>query len=266
MSSVSGETSSAVPPEDCEKAVPHVLIVTRHDGFASEASAQLSDVCTVRVLTPSEATQADWRGDPDSPDIALVDSQKGDAGQMPLHRTIARALPDCSIVLVCTLDQAPAAAELMRSGEIRDYVLTDSAGDERRLPLLIEQIRATRLGGARRARNWEQFREPGATRGAVKQVLVVDDVPVSGELAKWILERHGYRVCVAETADRAKQYLNQHTPQLVLMDVHLGHVNGVNLVAAEDHRLPVVRLAGAGGAGHVEESVVGHRRPPNRCG
>jgi DNA-binding response OmpR family regulator len=62
------------------------------------------------------------------------------------------------------------------------------------------------------------------------RILVVEDDEISGELAKYILERHGFDVVVAKTAAAAKEVLKKSPPDLVLMDVHLGDANGLQLI------------------------------------
>lgn len=62
------------------------------------------------------------------------------------------------------------------------------------------------------------------------QILVVDDEPVSLELAKFILEKNGFDVIAADSAATAKRLLENGEPALILMDVHLGDANGLRLV------------------------------------
>ena len=63
-------------------------------------------------------------------------------------------------------------------------------------------------------------------------ILVVEDDAVCGEMAKYILERHGFDVILAATAGDAKAALTRHNPAVVLMDIHLGETNGLWLIKA----------------------------------
>jgi CheY-like chemotaxis protein len=74
----------------------------------------------------------------------------------------------------------------------------------------------------------EKIRVP--TSFTSSRILVVEDDTISGELAKHILERHGFDVVVAKTAVAAKEALSRHPPDLVLMDIHLGDANGLELI------------------------------------
>lgn len=68
--------------------------------------------------------------------------------------------------------------------------------------------------------------------GQAGRILVVDDDAISCEVAKWILERYGFEVIVADSAATARRALQEQPPSLVLMDVHIGRVTGIDLVAA----------------------------------
>lgn len=68
------------------------------------------------------------------------------------------------------------------------------------------------------------------TEVASDRILVVEDDPVCGELAKSILEKNGFEVTLADTALDAREALDKCPPALVLMDVHLGDASGIELV------------------------------------
>lgn len=63
-------------------------------------------------------------------------------------------------------------------------------------------------------------------------ILIVEDDPICGEMAEFILQQHGYQVIKASTADEARTALIRHNPALVLMDVHLGKADGLRLVGS----------------------------------
>jgi len=71
---------------------------------------------------------------------------------------------------------------------------------------------------------------PTDTSPASNRVLVVEDDDVTGELASNMLERNGFDVLVATTAQDAMDAVMDYDPALILMDVHLGDVNGIELV------------------------------------
>ena len=60
-------------------------------------------------------------------------------------------------------------------------------------------------------------------------VLIVDDNPVNARLASITLEMAGYAVQIASDADEAMLLLDGELPDLVLMDVQLPGMDGLEL-------------------------------------
>ena len=83
-----------------------------------------------------------------------------------------------------------------------------------------------------------------------KQILVVDDEIGIRELLAEILYDEGYQVHLAENAEQARTYRNQHEPDLVLLDIWMPETDGVELLkewAAQDLlTMPVVMMSGHG--------------------
>jgi CheY-like chemotaxis protein len=89
--------------------------------------------------------------------------------------------------------------------------------------------------------------QPGFMRTSV---LIVDDSPAFGDVAKRVLERGQDRldvVAVATTIDQAMAYVASLRPHIVLADIHLGDESGFDLVdrvaAAVPHSPPVVLMS-----------------------
>lgn len=60
-------------------------------------------------------------------------------------------------------------------------------------------------------------------------ILVVEDNPLNLKLAKTLLELDGYEVVSASDADEALAKLEERVPQLVLLDIQLPGMDGVEL-------------------------------------
>jgi CheY-like chemotaxis protein len=60
-------------------------------------------------------------------------------------------------------------------------------------------------------------------------ILIVDDQPVNVELAKFLLVLEGYAVHTAPDAETALRLLPELRPQLILMDVQLPGMDGLEL-------------------------------------
>ena len=61
------------------------------------------------------------------------------------------------------------------------------------------------------------------------KVLVIEDNPMNMELATDLLQLQGYEVLQAVTAFEALGLLHQVTPDLILMDIQLPGLNGLDL-------------------------------------
>jgi CheY-like chemotaxis protein len=60
-------------------------------------------------------------------------------------------------------------------------------------------------------------------------VLVVEDNEANQLLARYVLEREGYRVEVAGAADEALEKVGEKVPSLILMDIQLPGQDGLSL-------------------------------------
>ena len=58
-------------------------------------------------------------------------------------------------------------------------------------------------------------------------ILIVEDNPQNQKLARDVLQVKGYRVLVAETAEAGIPMALKEKPDLVLMDIHLPGMNGI---------------------------------------
>ena len=83
-----------------------------------------------------------------------------------------------------------------------------------------------------------------------KKILVVDDEIGIRELLSEILFDEGYQVYLAENADQARCYRNEHEPDLVLLDIWMPDTDGITLlrewVEQELLTMPVVMMSGHG--------------------
>ena len=81
-------------------------------------------------------------------------------------------------------------------------------------------------------------------------IMVVDDEPDIRQLVSEILEDEGYRVVVAENAERAREIQRSRKPDLVLLDIWMPGQDGISLLKEwrENNNLccPVIMMSGHG--------------------
>jgi len=81
---------------------------------------------------------------------------------------------------------------------------------------------------------------------AGETILIVDDNPTNLKLARLLLTGEGYVVQTANDAEEALEVLERFTPRLILMDIQLPGMNGLELtrlLKAQPERREIVILA-----------------------
>ena len=83
--------------------------------------------------------------------------------------------------------------------------------------------------------------------GAAKTVLVVEDNDLNMKLFHDLLEAHGYNILQTKDGMEALQLARQHRPDLILMDIQLPEVSGLEVTKwlKEDEKLksiPVIAV------------------------
>jgi cyclic di-GMP phosphodiesterase len=80
-----------------------------------------------------------------------------------------------------------------------------------------------------------------------KRILIVDDERSIRLLLQAALEQHGYRTVLAENAAKARLYISNSEPMLILCDVNLPGESGLSLVRdvlGSGARIPVIMVSG----------------------
>ena len=80
-------------------------------------------------------------------------------------------------------------------------------------------------------------------------VLVVDDSPLDLKLAARLLEEIGFNVRTAENGETALERLSEGPSDVVLSDVQMPRMDGLELVSAMGNRypmIPVIIMTGGG--------------------
>ena len=93
-------------------------------------------------------------------------------------------------------------------------------------------------------------------------VLLAEDNPVNQKVAVRLLEKRGHRVVVVETGKRALEMVNQQSFDVVLMDVQMPVMDGLQATAAIRQRemtsgkhIPIVAMTAHAMAGDKERCL-----------
>jgi DNA-binding response OmpR family regulator len=80
------------------------------------------------------------------------------------------------------------------------------------------------------------------TSSPVPRILVIDDDPTIVEVLSVGLRQRGYDVCVALSSVDALRLLTKSRPDLVLLDIGLPGMNGVELLRRIQSIEPVIKI------------------------
>jgi CheY-like chemotaxis protein len=75
-----------------------------------------------------------------------------------------------------------------------------------------------------------------------KQVLIVDDEPAARTALEIYLRHHGYAVCGAADGQEALELLGQVEPDLIILDLAMPRLDGVDFLRALRRRRGMARL------------------------
>lgn len=98
-----------------------------------------------------------------------------------------------------------------------------------------------------------------ASRGPVR-ILVVDDTPMNVKLLEGVLSGHGYAVSTAPSGPMALERVREDRPDLVLLDVVMPELGGVQAWNQIEELRPGLRVLFATGHG---ENIYRRHLPPN---
>ncbi len=72
----------------------------------------------------------------------------------------------------------------------------------------------------------------------IHHILVVNDEPAVTMVTVRILENHGYRVTMAEDGEAALKALEAETPDLMVLDVQMPEMDGIEMIARMKEFVP----------------------------
>jgi CheY-like chemotaxis protein len=86
-----------------------------------------------------------------------------------------------------------------------------------------------------------------AARVGGELILIVEDQPLNRKLVRDVLQARGYRTLESETGEEGVQLARAHQPALVLMDIQLPGINGIEALRqlradAATRSIPVIAV------------------------
>jgi CheY-like chemotaxis protein len=84
---------------------------------------------------------------------------------------------------------------------------------------------------------------------AMASILVVDDEEEVGEVIRRVLERAGFEVTVVTTAAAGMQHVDRQAPDVVITDVIMPKVHGIELIKTLRQLHPRIRVIAISGGG-----------------
>jgi DNA-binding response OmpR family regulator len=63
-----------------------------------------------------------------------------------------------------------------------------------------------------------------------KEILVVDDSYTTLILLEWFLKENGYNVSIVIDVEKALEYLEKQTPDLILLDIQMPKISGYDFL------------------------------------
>jgi len=91
------------------------------------------------------------------------------------------------------------------------------------------------------------------------RILVVDDDPLGSRMVQFLLTEQGYSVDTTDSARGALTLLDEHTPDLILLDVNLPHQSGFDFckrLRNDGYEMPVIFVTAKG---ELEDRLQGLR-------
>jgi DNA-binding NtrC family response regulator len=101
-------------------------------------------------------------------------------------------------------------------------------------------------------------------QGARRRVLVVDDERIIADTLALILKHHGFHAVATYSAEQALLMAPKMRPDILLSDVIMGEMNGIQLALAFQEIMPsceIILISGQGATGRLIEQAEksGHR-------
>ncbi len=79
-----------------------------------------------------------------------------------------------------------------------------------------------------------------------KKILVVDDSYTTLILLEWFLNENGYNASIVIDVEKALEYLEKQTPDLILLDIQLPKISGydfLKILREANKKIPILMIS-----------------------
>lgn len=193
------------------------LIVANDGGVAGAVGPVLRDFgfAETRVEPPGEALRR-LRGDTPF-DLIILDATSVESEALPMARLIRQqpVAAEAALLIIGVAPPGSAAQRDMAEAAVSAWLTTPVREEEWRSVLGLVLMRRERAGAAL------------PERPLPERVLVVEDNPINAKVAVRMLERIGIAAETAENGEVALRYLREREYEVILMDVQMPVLDGV---------------------------------------
>ena len=211
-----------------------VLVVDDDSGVATLQRRRLQRA-GFRVVVATDIETAMAALSHHAVDLVLLDYRLGSTTGLDLHRRMKASGFDVPVILVSAAMEDAMVIEAIRAG-VRDVVVKNADY----LDYLSDAVRAV-LDQAAAVPERRRDEPVGA------RVLVVEDDVAVATLQRRQLERAGYQVEVATSADEALDIVRQGATNLMVLDLRLAEASGLDLYERLTHEgwnIPAILVTG----------------------
>ncbi|HEY6037933.1 MAG TPA: response regulator [Kofleriaceae bacterium] len=94
----------------------------------------------------------------------------------------------------------------------------------------------------------------------MSRLLIVDDNPTNLKLVSFLLKSHGHEVATASDAETALEAIAQHRPTVILMDLQLPGIDGLELTRRlkadpKTRSIPIIAVTAYAMKGDLEKAL-----------
>jgi two-component system CheB/CheR fusion protein len=212
-----------------------LILVVEDDAGVAILQRRRLERAHFRVVVATDVPAAMRALQQDPVDLVLLDYRLGSTTGLDLHRRMKAAGFDVPVIIVSAAMEDAMVIEAIRAG-VRDVVVK-SADYLEYLPDAVRAVLDQAAAVPERRRE-----EPVGAR-----VLVVEDDAGVAMLERRQLQRAGYQVEVAGTWDEAVRIVRQGVTNLMILDLQLGDVSGLDLheqLRDEGWNIPAILVTG----------------------